>query len=51
MEEMISEHAINRVARMKAGDVTSPVGLFGSAVWYSLTDLEKHLLTVASIRT
>ena len=42
MEEMISEHAINRVARMKAGDVTSPVGLFGSAVWYSLTDLEKH---------
>ena len=44
MEEVISEHAINRVACMKVGDVTSPVGLFGSAVWYNLTDLEKHYL-------
>ena len=44
MEEMISEHAINRVARMEIGDVTNCNELFGSAVWYSLTDLEKHYL-------
>ena len=44
MEEMISEHAINRVARMEIGDVTNNKDLFGSAVWYSLTDLEKHYL-------
>jgi hypothetical protein len=49
MEEMISEHAINRVARMDIGDVTSPLGLFGSAVWYSLTDLEKHYLFMRMI--
>jgi hypothetical protein len=44
MDEMISEHAINRVARMEIGDVTNCIELFGSAVWYSLTDLEKHYL-------
>ena len=44
MDEMISEHAINRVARMEIGDVTNHKELFGSAVWYSLTDLEKHYL-------
>jgi hypothetical protein len=44
MEEMISEHAINSVARMEIGDITNHKELFGSAVWYSLTDLEKHYL-------
>jgi hypothetical protein len=44
IEEMISEHATNSVARMKVGDVTSCVGLFGSALWYSLTELERYYL-------
>ena len=42
IEAMVSEHAMNRVARMEIGDVTNCIELFGSAVWYSLTDLEKH---------
>ena len=45
-EELVSEHAINRVARMKAGDVTNCKELFGKAVWYNLTHLEKHYLFV-----
>lgn len=49
MEGMISEHAINRVARMEIGDVTSYVGLFGSALWHSLTDLEKHYLFIRMV--
>ena len=44
--EMITEHAYNRVARMDIGDVTSPAELFGSALWYSFTDLEKHYLVL-----
>ena len=44
IEGMISEHATNGVARMKVGDVTSCVGLFGSALWYNLTDLERYCL-------
>ena len=44
--EMISEHADNRVARMEIGDVTSPAKLFGSAFWYSFTDLEKNYLVL-----
>jgi hypothetical protein len=44
IEAMVSEHAINRVARMEIGDVTNGIELFGSALWYNLTDLEKHYL-------
>ena len=43
-EGMISEHAINRVARMEIGDITNCKELFGRALWHSLTDLEKHYL-------
>ena len=46
MDEMISEHATNRVSRMEIGDVTNCKDLFGSALWYSLTDLEKHRKTL-----
>ena len=48
-EELVSEHAINRVARMKAGDVTNSEELFGKAVWHSLTDLEKHYLFMRTL--
>ena len=49
MEELISEHATNRVARMEVGDVTNNKELFGSALWYSLTDLEKHYLFIRMV--
>jgi hypothetical protein len=48
-EDMISEHAFNRVACMEIGDVTNCKDLFGSALWYSLTDLEKHYLFIRMI--
>ena len=48
-EELVSEHAINRVARMKAGNVTNCKELFGKAVWYNLTDLEKHYLFMRTL--
>ena len=44
IEDMISEHAINRVARMEIGDVTYCKELFGKALWHSLTVLEQHYL-------